>query len=480
MRYCLALLCCVMASQAVASEVSIEPTIDGSGQLIRINNQRVSPIQVSFALTSGPDISFSIGRFAEAEVAMQCLRDSTADLPQLTLDVQGRAKHIAPSSMDLSSGVPAIWISGAVHGRSRLESLVRSGGIGRSLRHLKPASVPRDLNQLRFSRAILADWDELATLEPAQLDAIWRVVASGATLILGVGESDLSLAELQSRLSMRVHSLENSSAELIGELPDATEHRTLTVSSPGRQVFAHAGRALAVEVPWGLGQVRLVGIPLRRLSESPLSLALFHRASDPIGELFDWLAGRRGLSHSTPPVFGGHAWLILALFPLGLFFLRRQPLALVGFSVAWGIIGTTVPAHLDPVEMLAGQRLVLPPQSESVAVGQLQLRVNRGGEQFLKLDKATWSLDDVKSAGVCALTTPGGQFIALSATQGARVRLSYLTAHSGNVVGGVKESEMPGLNSPNQASAVIRRAEKMTSIGLAGQEVGQETFVLDL
>lgn len=420
------------------------PVGDGSAHGIPVSNLSVHEAPAVIRVAGAPDagVAQPLAPYEDALPVVQCMDGDARARPRLEVAVgERRPVRVDVPEVGFPDGPPVVWIAASGSGSSHLRALVRSarGASRLAVRWIPPAEAPRTFAALRFAPLVIVSADALAALSPPARQALRDVAAAGGTVLVPVGEGATAdglgptLAALDPRLgALRPGAPQPPGPAIARALPRALSVRALPVP-PGASGIGAAveadGAPILLEVPVGLGWVRVLGVDLAVLRSGVLADAALGPAEDTLGGVLSWLE-RRAPPEPDAQILGAAPWLwllALACVLAGGRWFGRPAWAVA--AAVWGV-GFAVSPVRSPTEVTYAEALYLPlSETEALAVGIFDVRMRTGGGRALPTSERA-ALEAVRGAGACLATTASGSAWLLEGAPGGGARLSWFAVTS--------------------------------------------------
>ena len=132
----------------------------------------------------------------------------------------------------------------------------------------------------------LRDWSRL---KPIQQNAILDAVGAGSDLLISTGEGGAFGASLGTIVDVAVEPGRAPEESLTRYVPRASSRRILKPGAKAYTVLLDSAGPLITAIPFGLGQIRVLGLSLRELDWGAVAQSAFTVGGDSIRALNDWL-----------------------------------------------------------------------------------------------------------------------------------------------------------------------------------------------
>ena len=410
--------------------VESAPAGDGGSTRITVTNASVHTQALSSGTIGGVLGDFGVlAGYTSASFLAQCVESVPGASPRLEAVLGQQHVTLTVAPLDFSLGAPALWLGNDMAGTATLGEALRAAGVSEVVRRT-PAELPAAFGALRFAPFILASAPDFAALQPAQRAAVEQAVAAGTTLVLATGEGGVEPDLVRTWTGVSLGGAEHPGAAARSAVPRAVALRALTFNSEHGatpRLMADA-QPLIVEVPWGLGRVRILAVALDELELGPVAAAAFAPTSDERSPLVSWLAAQPPLPGLGVSPFSAGVWGVLAgLLGLALLSRRAPRLAAGGTLPLLGVALWLPPGGAAVTADHARIALVPVGGHSALAYGSIDLRYGRGGGQTLAAGQGPVALEDVRPGGGCLLVAPDRAAWALNAEPGAAVRVQFLS-----------------------------------------------------
>ncbi|MCB9544671.1 MAG: hypothetical protein H6706_02105 [Myxococcales bacterium] len=472
-RPLLPLLTLLLGAGAALAGPDITPVGDGGSYALTFESRSVHP-QSARVVAGTAGLDAPVEPFQRLVAVAQCIGTP----PPLHGGLGDADDPLPVPALDFPDGPPALWIHRERAGRAALEKRIQEVRAGLALRHLTPAEVPVHFAALRFAPLILIEINDWAELAAGQRAALRGAVAAGSVLVVGGGEGPVAADALAAVLPVQAGTAERAGPALTAALQHASGHRVLT-PGPGAQARILAdGAPVLVDGPHGLGQVRVAAVRLTELDAGAVAQALFAEAPDALGTVLAWLQAAPPLAEARSAPLAAYAWYLLA----GLAFLgllaRFAPRVAVVLVVPLGVTAAVLPPTSADWTPRAGRVLYIRAGAEALAIGTVDVTLQRGGAHALPAGGAEISLEDARPGGACALLAPGQAFWAVAGEPGARRRLTFFALQAAPQAGPPGAETLPAWPAGPLAAAPLQPVEG-ASVPLAGGPVQVAGWLTD-
>lgn len=408
------------AAVLLAPAVGVAPIGDGGGRELTFENRSVHRVEALLGV-DGDGVRGEVEGYGQVRFFVQCAGDESA-VPPVSLRLDGKdADDVVVPAVGFPEGPPAIWISTRREGRAALDEVVEGYGVT----HLAPAEVPARFAALRFAPLVLINVADLAELTPAGRDALQGAVAAGVTLVIAAGEAGGAAEAVRTFTEVGLGEVRRPGPALGAALSRVSGARELR-PGPGVSVLLSAdGAPVVTDVAFGLGRVRVLATALLELEKGEVARAAFADGSDGLSAALAWAAQAPPLAHTPGAPLNRWVWLLLLGVPLLGLVSRLAPRVALGLAAPLLVAAVMVPPAGVATVFDAARVLYVPYPGGALAVGTLDLTLERGGRRLLPSDQPTVSVDEVTPGAACVVAGDDGAAWVVAGEPGERRRLLF-------------------------------------------------------
>ncbi|MBM4291226.1 MAG: alpha/beta hydrolase [Deltaproteobacteria bacterium] len=446
-----ALLACAAPAAAAPVGVTLRGNLarytltavgDQSALLLDVENPGAQPRTLSFGPRGGEQIEREIGGYERARLLVQCVRVSPdAPAPALSFAVNDEPLEGVTTAATRGDLRPALWIENPRARRAPgLLGRAVSAAAGVPLRSLRADEVPTHLAALAGARLLVVNLDVLSLLTPPQRALLRAVVATGATLVVGVGS-----------LSGDARLLKALSPVDLGDLESDVNVSTLLRTPSRRRLFTGAGsyplitlegKLLLAESRLGLGRVRVLGVPVESLAPGRIAQVALAADDAAAQQLSRWLTSAAPPLAPAEHIFSDPLALYLAALPLLFWLTRRRPSLAAAAVGGWALVVTLRPPLPAPALVTHADLLYVPLAEGALTLSSLDVSSSARGARLVELAPAQVSLAAALTEGSCLIQSLPSErdteetfrpraWLSLDAGVGERQRLHLLAAAQG-------------------------------------------------
>lgn len=392
---------------------------------------------------SGVGLTRTLPAYESIELLLQCKRPNhqTAPLP-ITFQVDESSMGLPVYGRAPEDRFTSLWVNGLTK-----TSPPRAMNQVLSLRPkvISADDFPELMSAVSALEVIAMSASALAEFTPAQLKILKASVAAGGTLLLDV--SELSPRREGAELLKQLTSIDLGELvqdeRLTAHFPTPS-YRSLYPPHEARVTLTLKDIPLIVEVPFGLGLVRVSALPLTSVRGAEAGRLMFAPTPTPRAQLTSWLNASSPPISMAPRLFSRWLWGLMALALLVVVVTQgRVFLLLIGAGV-WVIIALIYPPLPPTASVSEARTLYIPTRANndfSLVYGVLDVSTSTRGPQLIPLRHTPISVVNVmntslcliqelkmSSVGIFSFRDPLKQsWLLLESEVGERTRLSYMS-----------------------------------------------------
>ncbi|MEE2756928.1 MAG: hypothetical protein VYA30_09715 [Myxococcota bacterium] len=409
-----------------ADSTEITPGFD----FIKIGNSSASPISIGFKTPDLVAADYQLGGLQSADAWTQCAKKLKKDGTRLSLFGHS-ADDAQPDAArdDSADGAALVYVADTLDHRTDVGRILKKAeGDWRSI-PFDLRGYPAVFSVLQSASIVLLTGIQWAGLSDEQKRVTKLAIAGGLNLVVTAPFSQEAAESLRRSFGVTFEGRVRPETVDLGQGRVELSHYALNLKSFDGSLLQAKKRVVAAYKAIGLGQLRLVGLPLQPLAGSQLAAAILESERAAVRMAEEWLVNNHSIETERRNPLGLWPWF--AVLGLGVFaILARRRLVIFSVGVCiWAAVSLCLPSTDDVlIGDAATSIIVSADDTQQIALTRVSSVSIRGGDSVVDYSGGHSSLISARGAQICLLGLADTRIWFVKSN--ASARQTFTIAHS--------------------------------------------------